>query len=177
MAGSCSPSSSDALAPDDQSQLAEALHEITERATLIVREEIELARAEVEVKVKSLVRGAAIGAAAGFFALMGLILLLHGISWFIFFAFFEDPFWGFLIVAALLFILGALAGWLAAKAFKAGSPPTPEMAIDEAKLIRETVEASAGFGDGAPAQPPAGVGAAVPARSSETGGVMRGDQG
>ena len=161
------------MAPDDQSTLAEALHEITERATLIVREEIELARVEIEVKVKSLVRGAVIGAAAGFFALMGLTILLHGISWFFYLNVFDDPFWGFLIVAGLLFVVGALAGWLAAKAFKAGSPPTPEMAIDEAKLIRETVEASAGFGDGAPAQPPAGVGAAVPARPPEAGGPGR----
>ncbi|MGI8594362.1 MAG: phage holin family protein [Solirubrobacteraceae bacterium] len=162
------------MASDDQGKLAEALHEITERATLIVREEIELARVEIEVKVKSLVRGAVVGAAAGFFALMGLIFLLHGISWFFYLNVFDDPFWGFLIVAGLLFVGGALAGWLAAKAFKAGAPPKPEMAIDEAKLIRETVEASAGFGDGAPAQPPAGVGAAVPARSSETGGAVSG---
>ena len=166
------------MPPDDQSKLSEAIHEITERATLIVREEIELARVEIEVKVKSLVRGAAIGAAAGFFALMGLIILIHGISWFFYLNVFDDPFWGFLIVAGLLFVLGALAGWLAAKAFKAGSPPTPDMAIDEAKLIRETVEASAGFGDGAPAQPPAGMGASVPARSSGTAGVARGgDEG
>ena len=163
------------MAPDDQSTLAQALHEITERATLIVREEIELARVEVETKVKSLVRGAAIAAAAGFFALMGLIILLHGISWFFYLNVFDDPFWGFLIVAGLLFILGALAGWLAAKAFKAGAPPTPDMAIDEAKLIRKTVEASAGFGDGAPARPPAGVGAAVPVRSPERGGAVRGE--
>lgn len=164
------------MAPDDQSTLAQALHEITERATLIVREEIELARVEVETKVKSLVRGAAIAAAAGFFALMGLIILLHGISWFFYLNVFDDPFWGFLIVAGLLFVLGALAGWLAAKAFKAGAPPTPDMAIDEAKLIRETVEASAGFGDGAPARPPAGVGAAIPVRSSERGAVRGGDE-
>ena len=164
------------MAPDDQSTLAQALHEITERATLIVREEIELARVEVETKVKSLVRGAVIAAAAGFFALMGLIILLHGISWFFYLNVFDDPFWGFLIVAGLLFILGALAGWLAAKAFKAGAPPTPDMAIDEAKLIRKTVEASAGFGDGAPARPPAGVGSAIPVRSPERDAVRGGDE-
>ncbi|MGI8595190.1 MAG: phage holin family protein, partial [Solirubrobacteraceae bacterium] len=145
-------------------------------ATLIVREEIELARVEVETKVKSLVRGAAIAAAAGFFALMGLIILLHGISWFFYLNVFDDPFWGFLIVAGLLFILGALAGWLAAKAFKAGAPPTPDMAIDEAKLIRETVEASAGFGDGAPARPPASVGSVIPVRSPQRGAVHGGDE-
>jgi len=39
-------------------------------------------------------------------------------------------------------VLGGLAGWLAAKLFRSGSPPTPDLAIDEAKRIRETVEAS-----------------------------------
>jgi uncharacterized membrane protein YqjE len=141
------------LAPDD-GNIGQTINEITERATLIVREEIELAKAEVEQKVKSLVRGAIIGGAAGFFVLMGLVLLLHGLSWIFYLNVFDDPFWGFLIVAGVLFLLAALAGWLASRAFKAGSPPTPQMAIDEAKLIRETVEASAGLGDGPPTQPP-----------------------
>jgi uncharacterized membrane protein YqjE len=156
------------LAPDEPSELGQTINEITERATLIVREEIELARTEVEEKIRSLVKGAVVAAAAGFFALMGLVLLLHGISWFFYVNVFSadggNIFWGFLIVAGALFLFGALAGWLASRAFKAGSPPTPQMAIDEAKLIRETVEASAGLGDGPPAQPPAVAGQAVPVR-------------
>jgi hypothetical protein len=42
----------------------------------------------------------------------------------------------------VLFLLGAIAGLIAARAFKRGAPPTPEMAIDEAKRIRETVQSS-----------------------------------
>ncbi len=49
---------------------------------------------------------------------------------------------GFLAVALLLFLLGGLAGALAYKAMKAGSPPSPEMAIEEAKKIKETVQSS-----------------------------------
>jgi Putative Actinobacterial Holin-X, holin superfamily III len=162
------------LAPDEPSELGQTINEITERATLIVREEIELARAEVEEKVRSLVKGAVVAAAAGFFALMGLVLMLNGFSWFFYVNVFSadggNIFWGFLIVAGTLFLLGALAGWLASRAFKAGSPPTPQMAIDEAKLIRETVEASAGIGEGAPAQPPAVMGQAVPARPAPPAG-------
>ncbi len=144
---------------EDDHNIGETVNEITERATLIVREEIELARTEIEQKVKSLVRGAAIAAAAGFFAFMGLIILLEAASWVFYDNVFSPSggniFLGFLIVAVLLFILGGLAGWLATRLFKAGSPPTPDMAIDEAKLIRETVEASAGRGGGPPAAPPA----------------------
>jgi hypothetical protein len=129
--------------PQADRKIGETIEEITDRATLLIREEIELAKAEVEVKVKNLVRGAVIGGAAGFFALMGLIILLHGLSWAFYLNVFDDPFWGFLIIAGALFLLGGIAGWLASRLFKAGSPPTPQMAIDEAKLIRETVEDSA----------------------------------
>ena len=129
--------------PQVDPKIGETINEITERATLIIREEIELARTEVEVKIKNLARGAAIAGAAGFFVLMGMILFLHGLAWIFYINVFVDPFWGFLIVAGTLFLLGGLAGWLAARLFKKGSPPTPQMAIDEAKLIRETVEDSA----------------------------------
>jgi hypothetical protein len=136
------PTPPPAPTPSDQ-KIGETINEITERATLIIREEIELARTEVEVKLMNLVRGAAIAGAAGFFALMGVVLFLHGLAWVFYINVFVDPFWGFFIVAGGLFILGGLAGWLAARLFKKGSPPTPQMAIDEAKLIRETVEDSA----------------------------------
>jgi uncharacterized membrane protein YqjE len=118
-----------------------ALTEVTERMTLIIREEIELAKAEVSEKVSSLIKGAVVGIAAGIFVVFGLIYLLHGFAWL---AWFVLPvgnnqfFWGFFLVAAFLFVVGGLAGWLAAKALKRGSPPTPEMAIDEAKRVRET---------------------------------------
>jgi Putative Actinobacterial Holin-X, holin superfamily III len=129
--------------PQTDPKIGETINEITERATLIIREELELARTEVEVKVKNLVRGAAIAGAAGFFVLMGMILFLEGLAWIFYINVFVDPFWGFLIVAGGLFLLGGLAGWLAARLFKKGAPPTPDMAIDEAKLIKESVEDSA----------------------------------
>jgi hypothetical protein len=50
-------------------------------------------------------------------------------------------FWGYFLVAGVLFLLGGLGGFLAARAFKRGSPPTPQLAIDEAKRIQETVKA------------------------------------
>ena len=52
----------------------------------------------------------------------------------------QSFFWGFFLVAAVLFLLGALAGFLASRAFKRGAPPTPDIAIDEAKRIRDTVK-------------------------------------
>jgi uncharacterized membrane protein YqjE len=123
-------------------RIGQAIQEVSERAQILVREEIELAKAEVTEKVSSLVRGAVVGAVAGVFAVIGLLFLLHGFAWLAWFTLFSDNnyFWGFFIVAGVLFLLGALAGFLASRAFKRGSPPKPELAIDEAKRIRETVK-------------------------------------
>ena len=122
--------------------IAEAIQEVSERASLLVREEIELAKAEVTEKVTKLIKGAVVGIAAGIFAVFGLVFLLHGLAWLAWFELFPDNqfFWGFFVVAAVLFLVGALAGYIAARAMKSGAPPTPKLAIDEAKLIKETVQ-------------------------------------
>jgi tetrahydromethanopterin S-methyltransferase subunit G len=129
--------------PQAQS-IAAAVQEISDRSTRIIREEIELAKAEVQQKVNRLIRGVVIGTAAGIFIGTALLFVLHGAAWLAWFELFGpgEFFWGFFVVAGVLFVLGGLAGWLAAKLFRSGSPPTPDMAIDEAKRIRETVEES-----------------------------------
>ena len=138
--------------PDEQptSDLARAIQEVSERASLIIREEIELAQREMEEKVKKLARGAVVGIAAGIFAVFALIYLVHSLSWGVFALLSDDInfVWvGYLISGGLLLLLGGLAGFLAARFFKSGSPPTPQMAIEEGKLIKQTIESSR------PAQP------------------------
>ena len=144
--------------PQAQS-IAAAVQEISDRSTTIIREEIELAKAEVQEKVNKLIRGVVIGTAAGIFIGTALLFVLHGLSWLAWFEFFGpgEYFWGFFLVAGALLILGGLAGWLAAKLFRSGSPPTPDLAIDEAKRIRETVEASVS-GERRPEATPVGGG-------------------
>lgn len=131
------------LGPDRDPGLGEAMQEVADKVTLLVREEIELAKAEVTEKVTSLVKGIVIGLAGAVFAFFGLFVLLEGFSWLAFWAIpfpSDQIFWGFFIVAGLLFLFGGLAGYLAARALKAGAPPKPDMAIEEAKRIRETVK-------------------------------------
>jgi uncharacterized membrane protein YqjE len=131
--------------PEHNSQnIAQAIQEVSERAQLLVREEIELAKAEISEKITRLIKGIVVGITAGIFVVCGLLFVLHGLAWLAWFELFPDQqyFWGFFIVAAVLFLLGALAGFIAARAFRRGAPPTPDMAIDEAKRIRETVQAS-----------------------------------
>jgi len=122
--------------------LAQTVQEVSERVSLLVREEIELAKAEVTTKITKLLRGIVIGAFAGIFVLTGLLFLLHGLAWFAWWALPVGNgsfFWGFFVVAGLLFVLGGFAGYLAARFFKESTPPVPAMAIDEAGKIRRTL--------------------------------------
>ena len=133
---------SDQQTDNSTQNIAQAIQEVSERASLLVREEIELAKVEVTEKITKLVKGAVVGIAAGIFAVFGLVFLLHGLAWLAWFELFPDWqfFWGFFVVAAVLFLLGALAGYIASRALKSGAPPVPTMAIDEAKRISETVQ-------------------------------------
>src|SRR3954451_20887757 len=114
------------------SELGKAITEVSEKASLLVREEIALAKAELTVKVSGLVKGAAVGAAAGVFILAGLIYFLHFIALLIADILGTNPWVGYLITAGLLFLFGGIAGFLAARFFRQGTPPTPQMAIEEA---------------------------------------------
>jgi hypothetical protein len=131
---------------DSQANILAAINEVSDKAQQLVREEIELAKAEVTQKLTRIARGLAVGIAAGVFVLAALLLLLHGLAWL---AWYLLPvgdnlnyFWGFFLVAGILFIFGGIAGFLAARWLKSVQSPAPEMAIEEAKLIRETVKSS-----------------------------------
>ena len=125
----------------DDHKFGETVQEISERMSVLVREEIELAKAEVEVKAKTLARGAAIGAAAGVFAFFGLFVLLMGLG-FVWWDYgvFDHLIWSFLLTAVIIFILAGLAAYGATRLFKKGAPPTPDYAIEEAQKTRIALE-------------------------------------
>jgi uncharacterized membrane protein YqjE len=135
----------DGLPPKDDASksLGEIVSDVSEKASLLVREEIELAKAEVMDKVSKLTRGAAVAAAAGVFLIFGVTIFFHGLAWFLNDVFnWEDNNWaGFGVVTAALFLLGLLAGLIAMRLFKKGAPPTPDLAIEEAKRTRAELEA------------------------------------
>ncbi len=131
--------------PEDPSKksLGDLVSDVSIQTSSLIREEIELAKAEVTRKATALGKGAAVAAVAGVLAVLGLIFFLHFLSWFWLWLFdLDDPFWGFLFTTVLLFILAAIAGFLGLRWIKKGAPPTPDMAIDEAKRIKETVQTS-----------------------------------
>jgi uncharacterized membrane protein len=130
---------------NSQASIVAAINEVSDKAQLLVREEIELAKLEVTEKLTKLAKGAAVGIVAGVFVITGLLFLLHGLAWL---AYWVIPFpqgtvfWGFFVVAGILFLVGGISGFLAARWLKKGSSPAPAMAIEEARLIRETVKSS-----------------------------------
>jgi uncharacterized membrane protein YqjE len=121
--------------------LGQIVSEVSEKASLLVREEIELAKAEITGKVSKLTKGAAVAGAAGVFLIFGVTMLFHTLAWLLNDMFNWDPWTGFAAVTVLLFVLAGLAGFIALRLFKKGSPPTPDLAIEEAKRTREQFEA------------------------------------
>jgi uncharacterized membrane protein YqjE len=121
--------------------LGDIVNRVSENASTLIREEIELAKTEIELKAKRLAQGAVVGVAAGFFVFLALIFLFQALAYGIADVLDNAYLWaGFLITTAILLVLGGLAGFLATRAFKAGAPPTPDLAIEQAKLTRETLQ-------------------------------------
>ena len=153
--------------PEQQShsgqRIGTTISDISERASVLVREEIELAKAELSEKVTNLMRGAVVGVAAGIFLLTALFFFLVGCAWLLYF-YLPGPtfayFWGFFGMAVILVLMGAFAGFTASRVMKKAAPPVPSMAIEEARKIRDTVSP----GDGA-----AGAGAAEPGGAPDSG--------
>ena len=134
------------MADQQTSQLADAVTEVTEKAQLLVREEIELAKAEMTDKAIKLGKGAAFGIVAGVFAVFALIYLGHALAWAINDILdVETAIWaGYLITGVLILLLGVIAGLIAVRLIKKGSPPKPALAIEEAQLIRGTLTSPPG---------------------------------
>jgi uncharacterized small protein (DUF1192 family) len=127
----------------DNENLATAVTEVSERVTLLIREEIELAKVETIAKITSLARGVVAGIIGAVFGVFALIFGLETLAWGL-----NSPIagtgkiWiGFIITTALLVVLAVAAFLFAWRKLRVG-PPTPDMAIDEAKRIRETVSST-----------------------------------
>ena len=142
----------------DTTELGQAIQDVTEKLSLLFREEIELAKTEISEKVNKLVRGSVVGIVAGAFAFLALILFMHGFAWLLNDLFFDDNFWAGFFIEALIFVLiAAGAGYFAYRSVQEGSPPVPEQAIEEAKLTRAVLEGETS----APASSTPGVGTAT----------------
>ena len=134
--------------------IAATITEVSERASLLVREEIELAKAEVTQKATRFARGAVVGVAAGIFLITALFFVLVGCAWLLYYYLPGNDFtffWGFFAMAAILVVFGVIAGVVASRLVKRALPPAPEMAIEEGRKIRDAVSTPPPYG----AVPPA----------------------
>jgi hypothetical protein len=130
--------------PPEQRSVAELVFDVSEGISSLVREEFELAKAEVSDKVGKILRGSVVGVAAGVFAFLALILVMEGIAWLLNEEVFDGKTWpGFFIEAAAFLLVAALAGFIAYRSVRAGSPPIPQQAIEEARLTKEMLEREA----------------------------------
>lgn len=128
----------------DKKSVADLVFDVSTGTSSLIREEFELAKAEVTEKVGKLLRGSVVGIAAGAFAFLALILVMEGIAWLLNEEVFDGKTWpGFFIEAAVFLLIAAAAGFVAYRAVKAGSPPVPEQAIAEAKLTKTMFEGEA----------------------------------
>lgn len=119
--------------------LAEIVADVSAHSARIVREEIALAKAEVASKLSSLWRGALIAVAAGVFFLAAIVTALHAISLLIADLLGAASWVGYAVVTVLLVVSGVVAGWIAWRLLRRGTPPTPELAIEEAKRTRAEI--------------------------------------
>jgi len=127
--------------PTAEKPLGDLVNDVSTKASLLVREEIELAKAEISEKVTSLAKGSGVAIAAGVCATFALIYFWVAVALFINDLFnVHQAFWfGFIVVFGILMILTAIAGFIGIRWIKKGAPPTPDMAIQEAKITRAEI--------------------------------------
>ena len=122
-----------------EKSIGDVVGDVSTQASLLVREEIELAKTEIAEKAKSLARGSAVAIFAGVMLVFGLVYFFEAVAWFlndIFGTVNSSPWLGFIIVFGFLLIIAAIAGMIGVKWIKRGAPPTPDLAIEEAKRTR-----------------------------------------
>ena len=126
--------------PDSEKTIGELVLEVTEQTAVLIREEIELAKAEVSEKISTLGRSSAVAVAAGVFAFLAVILLMHAFALGLNSLFFPDEPWaGYLIEGVLFIAIAVGAGLFAKRTFQQTGPPVPTEAIEEAQEIRATL--------------------------------------
>jgi hypothetical protein len=120
--------------------LGTAAKSVAEHASAIARLEIELAQLEVKRKLSLLGVGIGLLVAAFVVVVYGVGFLFAsitaGLATFL-------PVWAsLLIVTGFLFLVAGILGLIGVKKVQRGAPPTPQQAIDEAKLTTQALKSN-----------------------------------
>jgi uncharacterized membrane protein YqjE len=125
-----------------EKSLGDVVNDVSTKASLLVREEIELAKTEIAEKARSLGKGIAVAMIAGVMSVFALIYFFQALAWFfndLFNKVTTSPWIGFLIVFGILILLAGITAALGLRWIKKGAPPTPNLAIEEAKRTRAEI--------------------------------------
>lgn len=127
--------------PINRQPLGQSVGAIVDHATALVHEEIELAKAELRISSRNLLRGSVATMIGLVFAVFGVFVLMIGLSFFLSDLLnAEDFIWlGFFIVAIVMFLFGGIAAWIALRKIQKGSHVAP-MSIDEARKTQEAIK-------------------------------------
>jgi uncharacterized membrane protein YqjE len=117
--------------------LGAAARIVSERASSIIRLELQLAAAELKKKVASLGLGIALLVVAVFVVIFALGFGFATVAAAL--ATFLSTWLALLIVTGGLFVLAGLLGFLGLRMLRKGTPLVPEQAIEEAKLTSEAL--------------------------------------
>jgi hypothetical protein len=125
----------------DERSLSELVKQLSDQSTRLARMEVELAKAELQQKGKQIGIGAgAFGGAGaiGFYALGALTA-----TFILALAEAVEPWLAALIVTVVYAAIAGILALVGKKRIEAGSPPTPERAIESTKEDVETAKRSA----------------------------------
>jgi uncharacterized membrane protein YqjE len=117
--------------------LGAAARVVSERASSIVRLELQLAAAELKKKVASLGIGIALFVVAAFLGVFALGFAFATIA--VALAIVLDTWLALLVVTAGLLVLAGVLVLLGLRKLRKGTPLVPEQAIEEAKLTSEAL--------------------------------------
>lgn len=123
---------------EDRPSIGELVSQLSEKLSLLVRNEIQLAKDELSTKAKHAGTGIGLFVGAGllgFFALAALITTaILGLANVV------APWLAALIVALVLLVLAAILAAVGKKALDKGVPPTPDQAQKNVKLDVQAVK-------------------------------------
>jgi hypothetical protein len=122
----------------DSQGVGAAVKEVAERASSIVRLELELAAMEVKRKVVALGFGIGFAIAAGIFLFFTFGFAFAAVAAGLATA--MSTWLALLVTTGILFALTALLGILGLAKIRKGTPPVPEQAIREARLTTEALK-------------------------------------
>lgn len=125
-------------AHDGQHSVGELVGQATEQVSLLLRQEVALAKEELAAKGRRAGKGGGLLGAAGAFAYAGLLALagtaVAALSLVL-------PVWASaLIVTAVLFVIAGVLAATGRAQLRQATPPTPEQALDSVKADVEEIK-------------------------------------